>query len=101
MFIPIGDDNRDRLITPIINYLLIAANILVFFYFQDWGKDIAFTYGYATVPKEILTGRDVVTASQVITDQMTGQQYLMPGLQPTHGSVYLTLITSMFMHGGL
>src|SRR6185295_976943 len=29
------------------------------------------------------------------------QQLLIPGLQPTPGSVYLTLIVSMFMHGGI
>jgi hypothetical protein len=28
--IPIGDDNSDRTVTPLVNYLLIAANIAVF-----------------------------------------------------------------------
>ena len=32
---------------------------------------------------------------------MTGQRLQVPGLQPTPFSVYLTLITSMFMHGGI
>jgi membrane associated rhomboid family serine protease len=32
---------------------------------------------------------------------VTGQQLLIPGLQPTPFSVYLTLIISMFMHGGI
>lgn len=32
---------------------------------------------------------------------MTGQELLSPGLQPTPLSVYLTLIFSMFMHGGI
>src|SRR4030095_5193477 len=31
----------------------------------------------------------------------TGQTIEMPGLQPTPIPVYLTLITSMFMHGGI
>jgi membrane associated rhomboid family serine protease len=30
----------------------------------------------------------------------TGQRLNIPGLQPTPGSVYLTLLISMFMHGG-
>ena len=34
MFIPIGDDNRDRRLTPFVNYALIAANILVFVLLQ-------------------------------------------------------------------
>src|SRR5262249_53170900 len=31
----------------------------------------------------------------------TGERYQVPGLQPTPISVYLTLLTSMFMHGGI
>jgi membrane associated rhomboid family serine protease len=61
----------------------------------------AFTYSYATVPGEILTGHDIVTNSQTVTDPTTGQQFLIPGLGPTLIPVYLTLITSMFMHGGI
>lgn len=101
MFIPIGDDNGDRGTTPIVNYLFILINILVFIFLQDWGRDIAFTYGYSTVPAEILTGHDIITHSRIVVDQVTGQQVQIPGLEPTHINVYLTLITSMFMHGGL
>jgi membrane associated rhomboid family serine protease len=32
---------------------------------------------------------------------LSGQRVVAPGLQPTPGSVYLTLLVSMFMHGGL
>ena len=32
---------------------------------------------------------------------MSGQELLIPGLQPTPFSVYMTLIFSMFMHGGI
>jgi membrane associated rhomboid family serine protease len=101
MFIPIGDDNRDRQITPVVNYLFILANILVFILLQDWGRDIPFTYGYSTVPAEILTGHDIVSESKIVVDEITGQRVQIPGLEPTNINVYLTLITSMFMHGGL
>jgi len=101
MFIPIGDDNRDRRTTPIVNYLFILINILVFIFLQDWGRNIPFTYGYSTVPAEILTGQDIVSRSRVVIDEITGQYVQIPGLQPTNINVYLTLITSMFMHGGL
>jgi membrane associated rhomboid family serine protease len=57
-------------------------------------------YAYSTVPGEILTGRDLVTRP-VVVENFTGQALEMPGLQPTLIPVYLTLITSMFMHGGL
>jgi membrane associated rhomboid family serine protease len=100
MFIPIGDDNRDRRTTPYINYLFIAINILVFVFLQGMGSDWKFTYAYATVPAEILTGDDVISHSKVLTDVVTGERIQVPGLQVTPINVYLTLITSMFMHGG-
>jgi membrane associated rhomboid family serine protease len=51
------------------------------------------------VPLEIVTGHDVVTASRVV--EYAGQRILVPGLGETPLSVYLTLFTSMFMHGGI
>jgi membrane associated rhomboid family serine protease len=101
MFIPIGDDNRDRRRTPFVNYLLIALNIFAFIWWQDWGRDIDVTFGYATVPAEILTGKDIVTNAKIMVDPYTGQRFEMPGLQATPFPVFLTLFTSMFMHGGL
>lgn len=98
--IPIGDDNSDRQLTPVINYTLVAINILVFIFLQGMGSNVLFTYAYSTVPAEILTGRDVITEAQRMVDQATGQEYLIPGLQATPIPVYFTLITSMFMHGG-
>ena len=53
MFIPIGDDNRDRKRYPFVNYLLILANIYVFIFWQRLGLDIHFTYAFATVPAEV------------------------------------------------
>lgn len=101
MLLPIGDDNKDRQRTPWVNYVFILANVLVFVLLQDWGHNYTFTLGYAAVPAEIISGHDIVTASQVITDPLTGQSFLTPGLQPTPVPVLLTLITSMFMHGSL
>lgn len=99
MFLPIGDDNKDRRTTPYINYLFIALNILVFIFLQKAGRDWQFTYAYATVPAEILTGHDVVSNSQVLPDILSENRF-QPGLQPTPIPVYLTILTSMFMHGG-
>ncbi|PYS91941.1 MAG: rhomboid family intramembrane serine protease [Acidobacteria bacterium] len=98
---PIGDDNSDRTITPVVNYILIAANILVFVFFQGLGSNDRFTYAWATVPREIMTGRDVVTPPHAVEDPVSGQRFEEPGLQPTPVSVYLTLLTSMFMHGSI
>ncbi|HVF50063.1 MAG TPA: rhomboid family intramembrane serine protease [Pyrinomonadaceae bacterium] len=100
MIFPIGDDNSDRTTTPLVNYVLIAINILVFVFFQGMGGNDQFTYAYSAVPAEIVTGQDKVTPDRVITDPVSGDRFRAPGLQPTPLTVYLTLLTSMFMHGG-
>jgi membrane associated rhomboid family serine protease len=100
MVFPLYDDNSDRLTTPVVNYALIAANIFVFVFLQQLGTNEQFTYAFSTVPLEIITGHDVVTPSRVMVT-VTGQRLLVPGLGVTPLSVYLTLFTSMFMHGGI
>jgi membrane associated rhomboid family serine protease len=101
MIFPLYDDNSDRTTTPIVNYALIAINVLVFLFLQQLGTNEKFTYAFSTVPQEIWSGHDVITPNRVVIQPVTGQRFLMPGLQPTPFSVYLTLITSMFMHGGI
>ena len=101
MVFPIGDDNSDRTITPVVNYLLIAINVLVFVFLQGMGGNDRFTYAYSTVPQEIVSGRDATTPDRVVEHPVTGQRVQVPGLQPTPISVYITLLTSMFMHGGI
>jgi membrane associated rhomboid family serine protease len=101
MVFPLYDDNSDRTTTPVVNYVLIAINILVFVFLQQLGTNEKFTYAFSTVPAEILTGRDIRTPDRIVEHPVTGQQLLIPGLQPTPFSVYLTLIFSMFMHGGI
>ena len=81
---PIGDDNTGRTRTPFINYLLLAINVIVFIFAQGMGSNEAFLYSFSTVPQEILTGTDLTTGP----------------LGPSPEPVYLTILTSMFMHGG-
>jgi membrane associated rhomboid family serine protease len=99
MFIPIADDNSDRTIHPIANYVFIALNVLVWILAQGMSGESSFTFAYSTVPAEILTGQDIVTQPQTYTDPATGYNFLIPGLGETPIPVYFTLITSMFMHG--
>jgi membrane associated rhomboid family serine protease len=101
MVFPLYDDNADRATTPLVNYAIIAINIFVFVVLQKIGSDTDFTYSYSTVPAEILQGRDIITEPRVLEHPVTGQRLLVPGLGETWGSVYLTLFTSMFMHGGI
>src|ERR1700754_132455 len=100
MVFPLYDDNSDRTTVPIVNYAIIGLNILVFVFLQQLGTNDQFTYAFSTVPLEIITGRDVVTPSRVV-ETVNGQRMLIPGLGVTPLSVYLTLFTSMFMHGGI
>jgi len=97
MIFPIGDDNSDRTTLPLVNYILIAINVLVFVFFQGLGSNDQFTYAFSTVPEEIRTGADIARPVPI----EVGDHRAVINLQPTPGSVYLTLITSMFMHGGL
>jgi len=104
MFIPISDDNSSRRSVPVLNFLFIAVNVLVFFGLQQ-GRELgnAFTQSYSLVPREILTGKDVITPAQteVVSHMGREVEVTVPGLGPTRPSVYLTLLTSMFMHGSV
>jgi membrane associated rhomboid family serine protease len=96
---PIADDNSDRTISPVVNYLLIVANILVFVFLQGFGTNERFTFAFSTVPYKIATGENV-SRPVVFEDPISGTRSRIP-VEPTPFSVYLTLITSMFMHGSL
>ncbi|MGI8898586.1 MAG: rhomboid family intramembrane serine protease, partial [Pyrinomonadaceae bacterium] len=97
MIFPIGDDNSDRTTVPIVNYILIAINVLVFVFLQSLGANEQFTYAFSTVPEEIRTGDDIARPVPI----EVGDQQGVINLQPTPGTVYLTLLTSMFMHGSI
>lgn len=77
--IPLHDENP-RYSTPFVTWTLIALNVLVFIYQLSLSEQAltAFFYEYAVVPKELLG----------------------PGLAKAPPAEYLTLFTSMFMHGG-
>ena len=68
---PLGDDNTGRRLTPIVTYVLIAINVLVFFLELSGGD--AFIQRWAFVPSRFL-------------ENPAGD--------------FATLFTAMFMHGG-
>lgn len=92
---PIGDDNSDRKITPFVNLVFIALNLVVFVFFQGMGTNEKFTYAYSTVPQEIVTGKDV---DRPVTVHV-GNESAQIDLQPTPIPVWFTLVTAIFMHG--
>lgn len=96
---PLSDDNSDRKITPWVNYILIALNIIVFVLFQGMGANDSFTNAFSCVPQEIASGQDLAGKFEIINPR-SGQSDGSINLFSTPVSVYLTLFTSMFMHGG-
>ncbi len=99
MIMPLGDDNTDRATTPFVNYALIIVNVFVFVLLQGMGSNEKFTYAFSTVPQEITTGVDIDKTVRLV-DKDSGEILGAIDLQPTPISVYITLLTSMFMHGG-
>jgi membrane associated rhomboid family serine protease len=70
---PVGDENRGQRLTPIVNYSLIAINVLVFLYELSRSEIglLRFIYRWGAIPNEI-----------------------------SHGNDLITLLTSQFLHGG-
>jgi len=95
MLFPISDDNRGITTTAYVTYFFLAINVLVFLY-QVLNPD--FTYGWSMVPKEITTGQDI--ASPIPIQTPTGELAELPHA-PGPPIIWLTLLTSMFMHGGI
>lgn len=94
---PIGDDNSDRTITPIVNYAFIGINVLVFVLLQQLGSNEAFDYTFSLVPREITTGIDLAGPQiiQVGTETARINHYQTPL------PVYFNFLSSMFMHGSI
>ena len=80
--IPLSDDPVRRS-APIVMMAILAVNIVVFLYELSLGERglEGFFYSAGVIPTEFLTGRNI-------------------GPPPPEGIIYLTLLTSMFMHGG-
>ena len=92
--LPIGDDDNPNPTFPIVNLVVIVINVVAFLY-QLASPD--FTNGFAAVPAEITTGRDLIgqypiplpDGSFALVDEARGPS-----------PIWITLLTSMFMHGG-
>jgi membrane associated rhomboid family serine protease len=92
--LPIGDQDEPGGL-PIVNIAIIAINVLVFVLLQL--PSDAFTMGFSTIPIEITTGKDLVGPVPItLPDGTIDTLVEAPGPSP----IWLTLFTSMFMHGG-
>ena len=81
--IPIGDDNRGRRLTPIVNWILILSNLAVFGYqiMLPMHELERFVLKYGAIPAEIVPALHAPSPEQLGT--------------------FGTLFTSMFMHGSV
>lgn len=99
--IPIHDENPTRTFSY-LTAILIALNVLIFLVepsLGNPGRDIAsacevqsFFYKWGAVPKEIVDGDQV---------QLRFGSQCPAGTEVGEKNVYLSLLTSMFLHGGI
>ena len=96
--IPIRDINPS-LRTPVVTFLLLAASVAVFFFVQpdDPADEADFLYRQAAIACELTTGESLSA------DEMGGRICTDGGAAPVHTdkSPGLSVIVSMFLHGGL
>ncbi|MFN2502628.1 MAG: rhomboid family intramembrane serine protease [Acidimicrobiales bacterium] len=110
--IPLKDYNPTRHF-PWVTVMLIAVNVLVFFFVQrpfssTDGDDAKFSYQYAAIPCEVVEGRPL-SDEEVIetlegqdaeacdrTSPVTRDDGVFPGKQ-----VWLAILYSMFLHGSI
>jgi membrane associated rhomboid family serine protease len=96
---PLRDINPTR-ITPVVTLLLIAANLVVFFLIQGRGtpnEQQALVYERAAISCEVTTGFPL-GAEEIVSDVCLegAQEPVFPDK-----NVFLALVTSMFLHGGI
>jgi membrane associated rhomboid family serine protease len=96
---PISDENERGHGPAFVTLAFIAINVLVFLFLQGAGastEGAEFTYGYSAVPFEITNGVDLVEDETITID---GQAVPIPQ-EPGPSPIWLTLLSSIFMHGG-
>src|SRR5688572_4222185 len=96
---PISDENERGHGPAFVSLAIIGLNILVFLVLQGAGASVEgteFTYGFSAVPLEITTGVDLTEPEPITVDGQVVEVPHEPGPTP----IWLTLLTSMFMHGG-
>ncbi len=93
MFFPISDDDRHLMRPAYVSISLLLINVLLFLY--QLGNP-EFTMAWSVIPAEITSGKDLVGPYYVGERVMQNQINHVAGPTP----IYLTLLSSMFMHGG-
>lgn len=95
MLFPLDDDDREVSRTAFVTYMLLAINIIAFFVQQ---VDPAVTYGWSVIPYEITHRVDLVEPVEI---ERANEPSIQIPQAPGPAIIWLTLITSMFLHGDL
>ncbi|MBU0529204.1 rhomboid family intramembrane serine protease, partial [bacterium] len=101
MFFPYKDDNP-RLVVPFVSYAIIALNLIVFFYQMglDFAASHEFTLSFGLIPAvftDLPRGDITIAYAQYLSEAANSRIFL----DAVPNSPYLTVFTSMFMHGGI
>src|SRR6516225_9407298 len=103
MVLPLGDLQRTRIV-PIVTYVLIAANIMLFLIQQERGE--AFTRAFAMTPREVTNNEDLdepvdKLVPVLVRDQFGGLHREIRRVPLEHYPcpipVRWTLLTAMFL----
>jgi len=108
--LPLWDDNPTRR-RPYVTWALIIACVVAYFFWQptpfaNTTEDTRFTIAHAAIPCEVVQGRPLSVEQLQATFQGGDTNACgvgsaaSPALDPGK-NVYLAVITSMFLHGGL
>ena len=92
MVMPLRDDDTDRGTVPVVTYALIAVNVLV--WLLELSQGDRFINGYSAIPFEITHNTDLTGVHTIQAGGQSVSLHLYPGPSP----IYLTLLSSMFMH---
>ena len=109
--IPLKDENP-TVHKPVLTVLLIAINVLIYFFVQPHGqagvassqiREARFTYEHAAIPKEVAQGHPLTCGE--LAREPEGPQCSVEASATRepfpHKNVYLGILYSMFLHGSL
>jgi membrane associated rhomboid family serine protease len=101
MFFPYKDDNP-RIVVPFVTYGIIALNLVVFFYQMGLaftaGQEFTLSFGLIPATFTDLPRGEITSAyAQYLNDATNSRIFL----DATPHSPFLTVFTSMFIHGGI
>ena len=96
---PVSDDNSDIVITPYVNYIFLALNVLVYIALQQINSNVWFDGAFSLVPKEVTHFVDLAGAYSI--EDPSGRVLGKIQHADTPLPVHFNFLSSMFMHGSV